>query len=163
MYGAEWWVLSKKLKCKLLAFEMRNLWRFVRIRWTDMIRNKEVRRISGVTNTVFDRMEDIQRRWLGHVERMNLEKVPRQNLYMRMHGTEPRGRPRTSWLRSFKSSDADYTWPELVNMARNRELWREYRKSRYHDGSNPTTMGWDISQSSRNEFIIFTQKDMFSE
>ena len=82
---------------KLLAFEMRNLQRIMRIRRMDMIRNEEVRHISGVTNTVLDRVEDIQRRWLGHVERL-----PRQTQYKRMHGTRPRGRPRTSWLRSLR-------------------------------------------------------------
>ena len=64
LYSAESWVLTKKLKTKLLEFEMRNLRRIRRIPWMDMIRNEEVRRMSGVTNTVLDRMEGVQRRWL---------------------------------------------------------------------------------------------------
>ena len=71
LYGVESWLITKKLKSKLLAFEMRNLRRIMRMRWMDMIRNEEVRRMSAVTNTVLDRVEDMQKRWLGHVERMN--------------------------------------------------------------------------------------------
>jgi len=44
MYASETWMLTKKDRDRLLAFEMKGYRRLLRIRWQQKITNKEVRR-----------------------------------------------------------------------------------------------------------------------
>jgi hypothetical protein len=35
--------------------------------------------------------------WFGHVQRMEVNRIPKRVLSMKLEATRPRGRPRTSW------------------------------------------------------------------
>ena len=54
---------------------------------------------------VIDIVED-QQRWFGHVKRMDARLWPSMLLHGRMHGTRPRGRPRTKWWTQFRTANS---------------------------------------------------------
>jgi hypothetical protein len=101
VYGSECWVSTENIKQKLWVFE-----------------RKIVRRIFGPTqkadgewrlktneeleNTI--RYENIVRHikskrlsWLGHVERMSNERVPKSIYKLKPYAARPKGRPRLRW------------------------------------------------------------------
>ena len=127
LYGAECWVLKKEEERKLLAFEMKCLRRICGIRWEDRVRNEEVKTRTGQNITILDRVQDMQRRWFGHVVRMNEGRWPKAALHGRVRGTRPRGRPRDTWLRRFRMSNNNRSVREMAESAANRQRWREYR------------------------------------
>ena len=130
LYGAECWVLNVKEQRKLLAFEMYGLRRIMKIRWQDRVTNEEVRQRAGFVETILDRVQDAQLRWLGHVERMQDWRLPKRMFHGRVHGNRPRGRPRTTWVRSMKKQTSGTQWGELLRMARDRDEWKRYRHTR---------------------------------
>ena len=127
LYGAECWILNLREKRKLLAFEMYGLRRILKIRWQDRITNEEVRRRAGGGKSILERVQDAQLRWLGHVERMEEQRLPKKVFYGRIAGTRPRGRPKTTWVKAMKTRNSNVHWGELLRMARDRDDWRRYR------------------------------------
>ena len=51
--------------------------KILRIRWKEMISNEEVRARSGQMKLVIT-LKQRRLRWLGHVHRMDAERIPRQ-------------------------------------------------------------------------------------
>ena len=127
LYGSECWVLKMREKRKLLAFEMYCLRRILNIRWEQRITNDRVREIIGSNHNIVERVQDGQRRWFGHVERMGANRWTRITMYGGVHGRRPRGRPRTTWWQQFREANSGLPTRELVDLARNREEWRHYR------------------------------------
>ncbi len=67
----------------------------------DWVRNEEVRRRTRVVKELAERAEEGVLWWIGHVERMEEErlvKVTRSDV----RGVRPRGRPRMGWMDSVK-------------------------------------------------------------
>ena len=95
----------------------------LKIRWQQKITNKEVLRRSGLTTMYF---APSQRRlcWLGHILRMNDERIPKSMLYSKLvDGRRKRGRPTLSFkdvckrdLKSLKVGTDK--WEELTNKQR---------------------------------------------
>ena len=54
---------------------------------------------------------------------MPLERLPREVLDARPTGRRPRGRPRTRWRDKIDSLAMDRLLEEVVDVARDRELW----------------------------------------
>ena len=98
------------------------------MRRIERIRNEEIRQRTGNITTAVEKVKDIQRRWFGHVERMTDARLPKRAMYHREHGTRPVGRPRLSWLKSFKKANPEKSWRELTTTARSRRNWEEYRR-----------------------------------
>ena len=134
LYGAECWVLKKREEKKLAAFEMKCLRRICGVRWEDRITNERVREMAGVEDTILIRVEDIQRRWFGHVQRMDLNRWPKKVLNGQVAGNRPRGRPRDSWLKKFKKLNDGKAIQQLAHMAQDRNIWKEWR----HRMQDPT-------------------------
>ena len=129
LYGAECWILNLKEQRKLLAFEMYGLRRILKIRWQDRVTNEEVRRRAELERTILERVQDAHLRWLGHVERMEEQRLPKKVFYGKINGTRPRGRPKTTWMKTMKTRNANTHWGELLRMARDRHEWRRYRQA----------------------------------
>ena len=127
LYGAECWVLRKEDETKLLALENKCLRKICRVRWQDRVTNERVREIAGLSDTILDRVRDAQRRWFGHVQRMDPNRWPHVALNGRVHGSRPRGRPRDTWLKRFRLSNQDLSVRQLTDMARNRKEWLRWR------------------------------------
>ena len=134
LYGAECWVLKKREERKLAAFEMKCLRRICGVRWEDRLTNSRVREMADVEDTILTRVEDIQRRWFGHVQRMEFDRWPKRVLHGQVAGNRPRGRPRDSWLKKFKNNNEGEAVQQLTHMALDRDVWREWR----HRMQDPT-------------------------
>jgi len=99
-YGAEAWTLTKKEEQALLIFE-RKIFRRI---YSPKYGNGEWK--SG-TNQELDGMskgENIVKwikgqriSWLGHLERMEEDRMPKKIFIQELKGTRRRGRPRKRW------------------------------------------------------------------
>ena len=139
LYGAETWIIRKREEQKLTAFENRCLRRICGITWQDRISNEEIREATNTKQTIIDRIHDIQRRWYGHVQRMERNRWPKMLLNGWVAGNRPRGRPRTSWLKKFQEANEQRSAYQLETMARNRMEWRRWR----HQMWDPTRIDQD--------------------
>ncbi|KAI8491909.1 hypothetical protein Bbelb_302820 [Branchiostoma belcheri] len=92
----ESWVLTKKDLSRLEAAEMRVVRTMLGKSRLDKIRNTHLRNMLGITSVV----DDIERsalRWLGHVQRMNPDRIPKMAFDLKLKGKRPPGRPRKRW------------------------------------------------------------------
>jgi endonuclease/exonuclease/phosphatase family metal-dependent hydrolase len=137
-YGAETWTMSKNDENALRRLErkiIRKIWGPIwdgngwRVR-----RNVEIEGFMGGEDVVrYVKARRIE--WLGHVERLSEERLPKVILYGKMDGVRRRGRPRTRWLRDVTD---DLKVMEVRNwraVAWEREEWRQIvREAKVHPG-----------------------------
>ena len=126
LYGSETWTLSSVQEKKLNTFHLRCLRRILGITWQQKITNEEVLRRTGLTTMYFTLS---QRRlcWLGHILRMNAERIPKFLLYGELVvGKRNRGRPKLRFKdvckRDLKSLNIGTNDWELL--ANDRAKWR---------------------------------------
>ena len=125
LYGAETWPMTVANMKRLEAAHHRWQRKILGIIWKDKITNEEVRRRTGM-----DKLEDIIRRkrlqWLGHVHRMQQNRIPKQVLQWNPHGKKKRGRPRKNWKATVNKDleDIGMSWEEAENAAEDRTVWR---------------------------------------
>ncbi|CAI6370214.1 unnamed protein product [Macrosiphum euphorbiae] len=97
-YGAETWTLSKADSNRFKIFERKIIRKIYGVvneegRWR-IWSNNEIEWILENKNIVkFIKSGTI--RWLGHVERIYEEKIPKRVMLARMEGTRRQGRPRS--------------------------------------------------------------------
>ena len=144
LYGAETWIIRKREEQKLTAFENRCLRRICGITWQDRISNEEIREATNTKQTIIDIIHDIQRRWYGHVQRMERNRWPKMLLNGWVAGNRPRGRPRTSWLKKFQEANEQRSAYQLETMARNRMEWRRWR---HQMGTQPGSIWTGLKSS----------------
>jgi hypothetical protein len=99
-YGAETWTMTKKEEQALFIFERKIFRRIYGRKYEDgewKIRtNQELEELSKRDNIV----KWIQRQrisWLGHLERMEEDRMPKKIFTQELEGTRRRGRPREGW------------------------------------------------------------------
>ena len=125
LYGAETWPMTVANMKRLEAAHHRWQRKILGIVWRDKITNVEVRRRTGM-----DKLEDIIRRrrlqWLGHVYRMEQERIPKQTLNWSPAGKRKRGRPRMNWTTTVKKDleSIGMTWEEAEIATEDRTVWR---------------------------------------
>lgn len=94
LYGAETWTVYRVQVKDLHAYMMRHLRAIMNISWKDKITNIEVLKRAGVP-LMEDMLIQMNLSWLGHVERMDHQRLPRQLLYSQLcEGKRNQGRPR---------------------------------------------------------------------
>jgi hypothetical protein len=127
-YGCEAWVLSTQNMNALRIFERKVLRRihgpiYEEGEWR--IRN------NAEVNTILQGKDIVRyiksRRisWLGHVQRMEQDRMQRQMLVGRMEGTRRRGRPRTRWLQDVERDLACLGVRNWRRRASQRDEWRQ--------------------------------------
>ena len=99
-YGAAAWTLTKKEEQVLLIFESKI---FRRI-YGPMYENEERRSRTNRELEEMNKGENIVKwikgqriSWLGHLERMEEDRVPKKIFTQELEGTRRRGRPRKRW------------------------------------------------------------------
>ena len=95
-YAASTWAMTRTEEKKLDAMEMKMLRTILNIRWSDRVRNEDIRRRTQQV-PVSLKIKRARLKWLGHMERMQVNRIPRKVSKARMIGRRPRGRPRTRW------------------------------------------------------------------
>ena len=127
-YSAECWTLKDSDMKRLDAFDMRCQRKILKIKWSDFIRNKDIR-----AKTKQPQLSSIirQRRlqWFGHLQRMDVNRLPlKMYRWMPTHGKRKPGRPRTTW-RDVITRDLDtlltgWSLEEAEVAARDRKNWK---------------------------------------
>ena len=117
---------------KLSTFMMRQLRDIMSGKWYDKITNEEILRRANLP-CMADILIERNLRWVGHVLRMDNDRLPRQLLYSQLkEGKRNQGRPR---LRFKDVAKRNMKWREInlnswQTMAENRVAWRTATKSK---------------------------------
>ena len=137
-YGAETWTIAKKEEKALLIFERKIFRRICGPKYEDgkwKIRtNRELEELNRGENIV-KWIKGQRIMWLGHLERMEEDKMPKKIFTQELEGTRRRGRPRKGW-REEVGRDLQVLgvrrWRELVI---DRDKWRGiFRRAKAHSG-----------------------------
>ena len=83
LYGCETWTLRKAEEKQLLVFEMAALRKILRIHIMDKIRNENIRKALNLTDTIVQKVHERQHKWLGHVLRMDGNRITNTALHGR--------------------------------------------------------------------------------
>ena len=100
-YGAEAWTMTKKDEQALLVFERkifsRRIYgpRYKNGEWKSRT-NRELEEMSQGENIV-KWIKGQRISWLGHLERMEEDRMPKKIFTQELEGTRRRGRPRKGW------------------------------------------------------------------
>ena len=126
LYGSETWTLYSRQENKLNVFHLRCLRKILGITWQDRVTNTEVLKRAALSSmpTILCKR---RLRWLGHVKRMDDNRIPKQLLHGELaQGCRQRGRPKLRFKDTCKSSlnkchiDAK-SWEKL---AEDRTAWK---------------------------------------
>ena len=131
LYGCETWTLNKADTNKLQAFGMKCLRKVLNISWQDHITNHDIAtRTSRKEEYIVNIVRRRQHTWLGHVLRMDGNRLPKMSLQAHAHGKRYRGRPRQSWIdTALEGSGLDIK--TAVHKAHNRDEWRSCIRGAY--------------------------------
>ncbi|KAK3515715.1 hypothetical protein QTP70_029929 [Hemibagrus guttatus] len=95
-YGQELWVMTERVRSQIQPAEMSFLRRVAGRSLRDRVRSSVTREELGVEPLLLH-IERGQLRWLGHLFRMPLRRLPGEVFRACPTGKRPRGRPRTRW------------------------------------------------------------------
>jgi hypothetical protein len=136
-YGAEAWTLTKTEEQALLIFE-RKIFRRIYGRkyengeWKSRT-NRELEEMSKVEDTV-KWIKGQRMRWLGHLQRMEEDRMPKKIFTQELEGTRRRGRPRKRWKEEVERDlqvPGVRRWRELVA---ERKKWKDIvRQAKAHN------------------------------
>jgi len=134
MYAGETWTLRKRDKNRLLAAEMKCYRRILKIRRQQKITNNEVRSRVGSTRNIIQLIMERKLNLLGHICRMDEQRLMKNVMFRMVDGTSLWGRPSREWLDDVKDW-CNIDIHTLSRMAQDRLLWRHVLKSAlYTDG-----------------------------
>jgi hypothetical protein len=136
-YGAETWTMTKKEEQALLIFERQIFRRIYGDKYEDGERkirmNRELEELNKGENIV-KWIKGQRIIWLGHLKRMEEDRMPKKIFTQELEGTRRRGRPRKGW----REVERDLhvlgvrRWRELVI---DRDKWRGIvRQAKAHSG-----------------------------
>ena len=103
IYGCEAWALTKPLKSRIQAAEMKVLRMIKGVTKRDRLKNQAIREDVGVMS-VLDLIEESKMRWYGHVMRMEDERYPKRMLEWIPDARRPVGRPRARWMKGIEEA-----------------------------------------------------------
>ena len=125
-YGHESWLMTQRVRSQVQASEIRFLRTIEGVTLLNKVRSSEIRKSLNIEPLLF-RIVRSQLRWFGHVNRMPLERLPKQALLAKTNGRRPFGRPRTRWINYIE----DLGWnclvlysSEMMDVMEGREVWR---------------------------------------
>jgi len=98
LYSAELWPIKVTSMKKLEAAHHRWQRKILGVTWKDKLKNEEIRTRTGLQKVETIIMER-RLRWLGHVMRMDNDRIPHQELNWKLEKGFKRtpGRPRKNW------------------------------------------------------------------
>ena len=126
LYGSESWPIYASQQERMNAFHMRCLRRLLTITWKDKVPNTEVLAKTS-SNSLFAIMGKRRLRWLGHVHRMEDNRIPKAILYGELsQGRRRVGRPLLRFTDACKRDMKDFQIPhdKWEALADDRLQWR---------------------------------------
>jgi hypothetical protein len=137
-YGEETWTVTKKEEQAVLIFERKIFRRIYDLKCENGERksrtNRELKEMNKGENIV-KWIKEQRISWLGHLERMEEDRMPKKFFTQELEGTRRIGRPRKGWKEEVEG-DLQVLgvrrWTELVI---DREKWRGIvRQDKAHSG-----------------------------
>ncbi|KAI8511348.1 hypothetical protein Bbelb_104480 [Branchiostoma belcheri] len=113
-----------KTEKRLNSFHLRCLRKILNIKWQDKITNELVLQQAG-SLSLFEILRRNRLRWLGHVARMDDNRLPKKILYGELsQGSRPRGRPKLRFKDLCKATLQDFSIESWEKAASDRSKWR---------------------------------------
>ena len=119
-YGSETWIYLKSVQNMIKVFERWCYRRMLRISWTEHVTNEEVCNRANTKPTLLD---GLKRRLAFHGHLVRKDGITLDLMIGRLHGTRPRGRPITTWLKDL-ATQANISYKEAITMPTDRKKWR---------------------------------------
>ncbi|PFX20644.1 hypothetical protein AWC38_SpisGene14894 [Stylophora pistillata] len=125
MYGSETWTLYRHEVRQLRTIQQRHLRLILNIKWDDYISSEEVLRRADVEDMEV-MLVRTRLRWLGHVSRMDNDRLVKQFLYFELaHGSRPVGRPKVRFKDTCKRVlKCRVVLDRLLSTVNNRAQWK---------------------------------------
>ena len=128
-YGSERLVMKSADRSRTQEAEMRQPRAMVGKTRRDRIRTEDIRKSVGVCS-VLNKIDAGQLRWLGHLERMEEERVVRGCWEWMPGGRRPRGRPRKRWKETIEHTPSRHDLPNIRRLReegilQDRTEWRK--------------------------------------
>ena len=126
LYGAETWTIKSANEKKMLSTEM-DFWR--RSARTSRMGKKtsiEIRARMGIKTSITTKIVKKGMQWCGHVQRMDVSKIPRLVLNWKPEGKNKRGRPRKRWKAKLMKGMTENGIEE--EDAQDRQRWKQILK-----------------------------------
>ena len=129
MYGSETWSPNKRDRSRIQAAEMKPLRTILGKTRRDRIRNEKIRDIPKVA-LIQNKIDAAQLRWLGHLERMEEDRIAKRRWPWTPGGRRPVGMPRKRWRDSVNETLTRHNIPEIEELRRhqtlqNRPQWKK--------------------------------------
>lgn len=122
-YGSEAWTINNKTEKQLEAVEMWFLRRMLKISWTDKISNENLFIKTNERRKIILDLRKSQSKFIGHILRKGkLEHIVTTG---KIIGRRDRGRQREKILDGLTKWQGKKLTTELIETARNRELWKK--------------------------------------
>ncbi len=130
LYGSECWRVIQSDMRRIEAFHNRCLRRICCIFWPNQISNMDLYERTGCQSVVKE-IKYRRIRWLGHVLRMDQDRIPKVALRWTPPGKRKPGRPKTTWRRTVVAELAtmNLSWGQAQHAAKDRDRWRELTKA----------------------------------
>ena len=126
LYGAECWQVVKGDTNKIDAFHNRCLRRICRIFWPNKTSNEELHKMTKSQSMVSE-IKCRRIAWLGHVLRMDQDRILKTALRWTPPGKRKQGQPRMTWRRTVitELKEMGLTMGEAQYTAKDRSQWRQ--------------------------------------
>ena len=125
-YCCETWTLYASQRRRLEAFHMRCLRKIAGVKWWHKVTNEEVLRRMAIPSMT-KILATAQLRWVGHVMRMENERIPKQVLHCELdHGTRRVGRPYKRFKDQLKQLVCTVNNDDWQTTAQDRSRWRTF-------------------------------------
>jgi hypothetical protein len=137
-YGAEAWTLTKKEEQALLIFE-RKIFRRV---YGPKYENREWKSRTNREQEEMSKGENIVK-WikeqrvslLGHLERIEEDRMPKKMFTQELEGTRRRGRPRKGWKEEVERDLQVLGVRRLIELVADGKKWKDiFRHTKAHSG-----------------------------
>lgn len=155
LYASETWTMYRRQERKLNTFHLRCLRKILGIKWQDRVPNSKVLELSSQL-TISTILSKRRMRWLGHVKRMDDNRIPKQLLYGELAtGQRPRGRPKLRFkdvckdtLRNLQIDPT--TWEHT---AADRSAWRSTVRTGAAAHEERIRAEWELKRQRKKERI----------
>ena len=120
-YGSETWIYLRSVQNMIKVFERWCYRKMLRISWAEHVTNEEVFSRANTKPTLVDGL--LKRRLAFHGHLVRKDGITLDLMIGCLHGTRPRGRPRTTWLEDL-ATQANISYKEAITIPRDRKKWR---------------------------------------
>ena len=123
-------IWKEKERSRIMAVQMDILRGLLGIRRMDKVLNARIRELSGVTKGVYERFDEDVRRWFGHVERMENDRIAKRVYVGGCTGSSSVGRPRKRLIDTEKDclEKRGLDVREARRMVHDRSVWRGFMR-----------------------------------